>query len=206
MRRSWAVRLDSPCRAILASSRDETIEQARVPPLPVWVAVGGTPQSAARAGRFGLPMALAIIGGMPERFQSFAELYRDAGRRAGHDATKLQLAINSHGYLAEDEYDAADEYYRPYIAMMNKIGRERGWGGMDRQQYDALRSPRGALHTGTPQQVIDKILFEYELFKMDRFLLHVSVGTLPHDKVLRAIEMFGTKVAPVVRRETESSS
>jgi probable LLM family oxidoreductase len=173
--------------------------------LPIWLAVGGTPESAVRAGALGLPMVLAIIGGMPERFKAFVDLYREAGRRAGHDPARLQLAINSHGFIGEDSNRAADEYYRPYVAMMNKIGRERGWGAMDRSQYQALRAPRGALHVGTPQEVVDKILFEHELFGLDRFLLHVSVGTLPHDKVMRAIELFGTKVAPVVRRESNAA-
>jgi alkanesulfonate monooxygenase SsuD/methylene tetrahydromethanopterin reductase-like flavin-dependent oxidoreductase (luciferase family) len=167
--------------------------------LPIWIAVGGTPQSAIRAGTLGLPMVIAIIGGMPERFKAFADLYREAGERAGHDSSKLRLAINSHGYLDEDSHQAAVDYYRPYITMMNRIGRERGWGPMEGTQYEALRGPRGALHVGSPQELIDKILFERELFDLDRFLLHVSVGTLPHDKVLRAIELFGTKVAPAVR-------
>jgi probable LLM family oxidoreductase len=176
--------------------------RAQQDPLPVWIAVGGTPQSAVRAGTLGLPMVIAIIGGMPERFTEFAELYRDAGRRAGHDPSRLQLAINSHGYIGGDSQATADEYYAPYVLMMNRIGRERGWGGMERAQYDALRSPRGALHVGSPQEIIDKILYEHELFDLDRFLLHISVGTLPHDKVLKAIELFGAEVAPVVRKET----
>lgn len=175
--------------------------RAQQEPLPVWIAVGGTPQSAVRAGTLGLPMVIAIIGGMPERFKQFAEIYREAGARAGHDPSRLHLAINSHGYIGVDSKATADEYFLPYITMMNRIGRERGWGGMERTQYDALRSPRGALHVGSPQELIDKILYEHELFSLDRFLLHISVGTLPHPKVLKAIELFGTKVAPVVRRE-----
>jgi probable LLM family oxidoreductase len=172
-------------------------------PLPVWIAVGGTPQSAVRAGTLGLPMTIAIIGGMPERFRPFVDLYRDAGKRAGHDPAKLKLAINSHGYVGENSKEIADEYYRPYVGAMNRIGRERGWGAMDRSHYEELRAPRGALHVGSPQELIDKILFEHELFANDRFLLHISVGTLPHDRVMKAIELFGTKVAPVVRRETQ---
>ena len=175
-------------------------------PLPVWIAVGGTPQSAIRAGTLGLPMAVAIIGGMPERFKTLVDLYRNAGARAGHDPSMLKIAINSHGYLGEDGTVAGDEYYRPYVGMMNKIGRERGWGGFDRTQYEALRGPRGALLVGSAQEVIDKILFEHEIFSNDRFLLHVSVGTLPHSKVMKAIELFGTKVAPVIRRETAIAS
>jgi probable LLM family oxidoreductase len=169
-------------------------------PLPVWIAVGGTPASAVRAGTLGLPMIIAIIGGMPERFKAFADLYRDAGARAGHDPSVLKLAINSHGFVGENSKEAADEYYRPYVSMMNKIGRERGWAGFDRAQYEALRTPRGALHVGSAQEVIDKILFEYEIFANDRFLLHISVGTLAHESVMKAIELFGTKVAPVVRK------
>jgi probable LLM family oxidoreductase len=175
--------------------------RAQQNPLPVWIAVGGTPQSAVRAGTLGLPMALAIIGGMPERFKSFVDLYREAGRRAGHDPAQLKLAIHSHGYVGESSRETADEYFPSYAAMMNQIGRERGWGRLDRSQYEAMRAARGALLVGSAQEVIDKILFEHELFSNDRFLLHVSVGTLPHDKVLRAIELFGTEVAPVVRRE-----
>lgn len=180
--------------------------RARQELLPVWIAVGGTPQSAVRAGTLGLPLVIAIIGGMPERFRAFADLYRESARRAGHDPSTLQLAINSHGYVGEDSHEAAVEYYRPYIAMMNKIGRERGWGPMDGAHYEALRGPKGALHVGSPQELIDKILFEHEIFANDRFLLHISVGTLPHDKVMHAIELFGTRVAPVVRRETHSSN
>jgi probable LLM family oxidoreductase len=179
--------------------------RAQQEPLPVWIAVGGTPQSAVRAGTLGLPMVIAIIGGMPESFKPFVDLYREAGARAGHDPSRLKLAINSHGYVGDDSKATADEYFAPYVAMMNKIGRERGWGSMYRTQYDALRAPRGALHVGSPQELIDKILREHELFSLDRFLLHVSVGTLPHDKVLKAIELFGTKVAPVVRRETATA-
>ena len=177
--------------------------RAQQDPLPVWIAVGGTPASAVRAGSLGLPMVIAIIGGEPERFKAFADLYRESARRAGQEE-KIRLAINSHGYIGKDSKEVADEYYRPYVAMMNRIGRERGWGGMNRAHYDALRSPRGALHVGTPQELIDKILFEDEIFTLDRFLLHISVGTLPHDKVLKAIDLFGTEVAPVVRREIAS--
>ena len=178
--------------------------RARQHPLPVWIAVGGTPQSAVRAGTLGLPMVIAIIGGMPEQFTRFADLHREASNRAGH-ARMPPLAINVHGYVGRDAKAAADEYYEPYATMMNRIGGERGWRGMFRTQYDAMRSRRGALHVGSPQEVIDKILAEHELFSLDRFLLHVSVGTLPHDKVLKAIELFGTKVAPVVRRETATA-
>lgn len=168
--------------------------------LPIWVAVGGTPESVVRAANYGLPMALAIIGGMPKRFVPFTTLYRDTWKRAGHDPLKLQLAINSHGYIADDSQKAADEFYGPYALVMSKIGRERGWPAMNRAQYEMMREPDGSLLVGSPQQVIDKILYEYELFGQTRFLFHISVGTLPHANVMHAIELLGHVVAPAVKK------
>lgn len=168
--------------------------------LPVWIAVGGTPESVIRAATKGLPMALAIIGGMPERFVPFANLYKERYEQAGHDLANLQLAIHSHGYIADDSKKAADEFYGPYAYVMSKLGRERGWSPMNREQYETMRSPQGALLVGSPQQVIDKILYEHELFGNTRFLLHISVGTLPHAKVMRAIELLGAVVAPAVKK------
>ncbi|WP_205500361.1 LLM class flavin-dependent oxidoreductase [Rufibacter psychrotolerans] len=168
--------------------------------LPIWVAVGGTPESVVRAASNGLPMALAIIGGSPERFVPFTNLYKEVYRKAGHDQAKLQLAINSHGYLADDSQKAADEFYGPYAYLMSQIGRERGWSAMSREQYDLMRGPEGSLLVGSPQQVIDKILWEHELFGNTRFLLHISVGTMPHRQVMHAIELLGTVVAPAVRK------
>jgi probable LLM family oxidoreductase len=169
-------------------------------PLPIWVAVGGTPESAIRAGGLGLPMALAIIGGMPERFATFADLHRRAAERAGHDPARLPLGINSHGFIADTSQAAADEFFPVYAAAMNAIGRERGWSGLTRADFDASRSLRGANFVGSPQEVVDKILFQHEIFHHQRFLLQVSVGTLPHRSVLRAIELFGTVVAPQIRK------
>ncbi len=168
-------------------------------PLPVWIAVGGTPQSVVRAGTLGLPLAIAIIGGAPERFVQFADLYRESARRAGHDPAKLELSINSHGLIAETSQEAADTAFPAYAITMGKIGRERGWPPPTRQQFDAERSPRGAMVLGSPQEVIEKILFEHELFNMTRFLIQFTVGTLPHAVVMRSIELFGTIVAPAVR-------
>src|SRR6185503_1838130 len=167
-------------------------------PLPIWVAVGGNPESAIRAGALGLPMALAIIGGLPERFVPFAELHRRAAREAGHDPPP-PMSINSHGFLAETREEAIEVSFPAVSAMMNRIGRERGWPPMMRQDYDAAATLRGANFVGSPQDVADKILHQYELFQHERFLLQLTVGTLPHDKVLRAIELFGTEVAPRVR-------
>jgi probable LLM family oxidoreductase len=169
-------------------------------PIPVWIAVGGTPQSVVRAGTLGLPLAVAIIGGTPAHFTDLVNLYREAGRRAGHAPESLKLSINSHGFVADTSQQASDDAWPPYLDTMGRIGRERGWPPPTRQRYEAERSPRGALLIGDPQEVIDKILYEHELFRMNRFLMQFSVGSMPHAKMLRAIELFGTKVAPAVRQ------
>ncbi|HEV2290226.1 MAG TPA: LLM class flavin-dependent oxidoreductase [Gemmatimonadales bacterium] len=169
-------------------------------PLPVWVAVGGTPQSVVRAGTLGLPMALAIIGGQPARFAPLVDLYRAAGAEAGHDPATLRVGINSHGYIADDATRAAEEAFPPYADTMGRIGRERGWPPPTRAHFDREVAPGGALLVGDPSQVTDKLLAEHEVFRNDRFLLQFSVGTMPHDRILRSIELFGTRVAPAVRK------
>src|SRR5574341_2425816 len=158
-------------------------------PLPVWIAVGGNANSVMRAGRLGLPLVLAIIGGEPRRFTPLIDLYRESAAAAGHEVTKLPVAINSHGFLADYANDAVETFYPPYAEVMSTIGRERGWSPMTRAQFEALRSPAGSLLIGTPQDVIEKMLYEHDLFKYGRFLMHLSVGTMPHDKVMRAIEL-----------------
>ncbi len=173
-------------------------------PIPVWIAVGGTPASAERAGRLGLPLALGIIGGLPERFTGLAELHRRAARDSGHE--QPAVSINSHGYLAPTSQEAADDAFPPFAATMNRIGRERGWPPMTREQFEASRMLRGANFVGSPQQVIDKILYQHEIFNHDRFLLQISVGTMPHEKVMRSIELFGKEVAPIIRREIAVSA
>lgn len=169
-------------------------------PLPVWIAVGGNPPSVVRAATLGLPMALAIIGGAPERFKPMVELYRETWARAGHDPAKARVSINSHGFIADDAAQAAEIAFPPYLETMGRIGRERGWSPPSRRQFEAEATLRGALFLGSPQQVIDKILFQHELFRHDRFLLQLTVGPTPHADVMRAIELFGTAVAPVVRK------
>jgi len=170
-------------------------------PLPVWVAVGGSPQSVVRAGTLGLPMTLAIIGGQPERFAPLVALYRQAAVQAGHALATLPLAINTHAFVAETSAQADSAFAAPYLAMMNRIGRERGWPPSGRPEYEALRSPRGAVAVGSPEQVAEKILFEHELFGMSRYVGQMSVGAVSHADVLRSMELFGTEVAPVVRAE-----
>lgn len=171
--------------------------------LPVWIAVGGTPQSAARTGALGLPLALAIIGGYPEKFVPFAEIHRESARAAGKQTPPL--SINSHGFIAEDSRSARDDAYPAFALTMDRIGRERGWPPMSRGQFDASCTLRGANMVGSPQEIIDKILFQHELFGHDRTLLQLTVGSIPHNKVLKAIELLGSEVAPVVRRETAKS-
>ncbi len=167
-------------------------------PIPVWVAVGGTPESAYRTGRLGLPMALAIIGGYPEQFVPMADLHRQGARNAGHP--EPMLSINSHGFIAEDSRQARDDAFPAFKLTMDRIGRERGWPPMSREQFDASCTLRGANAVGSPQEIIDKILHQHELFGHHRFLLQLTVGSMPHKKVLKAIELFGTKVAPAVRK------
>ncbi|GAA4737489.1 LLM class flavin-dependent oxidoreductase [Flavisolibacter ginsenosidimutans] len=174
--------------------------------LPVWVAVGGTPESVVRAAQYGLPMMLAIIGGMPARFAPYAKLYRDVYAKAGHNANGLQLGINSHTYIADTSQQARDEFYPPYSEVMTRIGKERGWPGMSRGQFDASTEREGALLVGSPQQVIDKILYEHELFGHTRFLAQMSIGALPHGQALRSIELLGTKVAPEVKKALATKS
>jgi probable LLM family oxidoreductase len=175
-------------------------------PLPVWLAVGGTPQSVVRAGTLGLPLALAIIGGQPERFAPLVELYRDAAGRAGHDPASLRVGINSHGYVADTSRQAADEAYGPTAVTMDRIGRERGWPPLTRAAFDASRTLRGASFVGGPEEVVEKILFQHGIFRHDRFLVQFSVGTMPHHQIMRSIELFGTRVAPTVRRELGGSA
>ncbi|OKP90764.1 LLM class flavin-dependent oxidoreductase [Paenibacillus sp. P32E] len=171
-------------------------------PLPVWIASGGNPESAIRAGMLGLPIAFAIIGGMPERFAPLVKLYKEAAAKAGHSPDKLQIATHSHGFVSETTEQAAALFYPSTQAQMNVIGRERGWGqAYNRATYDDARSLRGALYVGDSEYVAEKILLLHKNLGVTRFFLHVNVGTMPHREVLRAIELLGTKVAPIVRQE-----
>jgi probable LLM family oxidoreductase len=169
--------------------------------LPVWVAVGGSPQSVVRAGTLGLPLTIAIIGGQPARFAPLVELYREASRQAGHDPSQTRLAINTHAFIADSSAQADTAFASSYLTMMNRIGRERGWPPSGQREYEALRAPDGALAVGSPEQVAEKILYEHELFGHDRYLAQMSVGAVAHADVMRSIELFATRVAPLVREE-----
>lgn len=169
--------------------------------IPMWIAVGGTPESAVRAAAMGVPMALAIIGGMPERFEPYFDLYRNAAKEYGHDPAYIPLSVNSHGFIADDSQDAVDTYYPFAVMMMNKIGKERGWAPADQAQLETQRELRGSDFVGAPDEIIEKILFQHDMFKHQRFLLSMGNNAIEHQKMMHAIELYGTKVAPAVRKE-----
>lgn len=170
--------------------------------IPIWIAVGGTPQSVVRAGQLGLPLALAIIGGEPARFAPLFNLYREAALRAGHDVPALATSLNVHGFVADTTEEAANDFYPAQAEVMNRIGRERGWGPTSRAHFDQSISPSGALFLGDPETVAEKIVAQHKLFRNDRFLMQMAIGALPHAKLMKAIELFGTRVAPIVRKAT----
>lgn len=170
-------------------------------PLPVWIGSGGNSESVVRAGLLGLPLVLAIIGGSPVQFAPLVELYKKAVAHAGHDLSKLAVASHSHGFIAEDTELAADKFFPSTQQAMNVLGKERGWGQYTRASYDAARSFEGALYVGDPKTVANKIIHLRKTVGITRFMLHVPVGTMPHDDVMRAIELLGKEVAPIVRNE-----
>lgn len=170
-------------------------------PLPVWIGSGGNAQSAIRAGLLGLPFVLAIIGGRPVQFAPIVDLYKRAAAQAGHDPSKLIVASHSHGFIAEDTETAADKFFPSTQQAMNVLGRERGWGHYDRSTFDAARSFEGALYVGDPETVAQKIIHLRKNVGITRFMLHVPVGTMPHEDVMNAIRLLGTEVAPRVREE-----
>lgn len=161
----------------------------------------GNQESVVRAGLLGLPLVLAIIGGSPVQFAPLVELYKKAARHAGHDASLLPVASHSHGFIAETTELAADKFFPSTQQSMNVLGRERGWGPYTRSSFDAARSFEGALYVGDSDTVAKKIIHLRKQVGITRFLLHVPVGTMPHDDVMRAIELLGTEVAPRVREE-----
>ncbi|MDZ7657680.1 Atu2307/SP_0267 family LLM class monooxygenase [Fodinibius sp.] len=166
--------------------------------IPVWRAVGGTPKSAYQAGALGLPMALGIIGGQPEQFKQLADIHQRGAEE--NDQNPPKLSINSHGFIAENSQEAADIAFPAFKITMDKIGKERGWPPMTRDKFEASRTLRGANAVGDPQEIIDKVLFQHEIFGHDRFLLQMSVGSIPHKKLLKSIELFATKVKPAVNK------
>ncbi len=171
-------------------------------PLPIWIGVGGTPESFARAGLLGLPLAVAIIGGEPKQFRPLIDLYREAGRRAGHPAGKLTVGLHAIGFLGDTTKQAANDFFPGYAHTFTEIGKERGWPPTTRAQFDAVRGPTGALLIGDAETVAKKILYVNEVLGgISRITFQMGVSTLPQPKMLRAIEILGTRVAPIIRRE-----
>jgi len=169
------------------------------PRLPIWIGVGGTPASAMRAGTLGVGLTIAILGGAPAQYVTFADLYRRAAQEAGHDPATLPVCLNCHFHVAENSRQAADEFFPAYATVMNRIGRERGWSPMSRAQFDHLCGPQGPLFVGSPQDIIDKLLYISKLFGNTRFLGQLMLEGMPHEQVMRSTELFGKEVAPVVR-------
>ena len=171
-------------------------------PLPIWVGVGGTPASFARAGILGLPLMVAIIGGEPHRFRPLIDLYREAGKRAGHPAEQLKVGLHSIGFLGDTTQQAADDFFPGYAHTFTEIGKERGWSPTTRAQFDATRGPTGALLIGDAETVAKKILYVNEaLGGISRITFQMGVSTVAHQKMMRAIEILGTQVAPIVRQQ-----
>lgn len=171
--------------------------------LPIWIGVGGTPDSAVRAGRFGVGMALAILGGNPRRFKPLIDLYRQAGKDAGHRPETLKVGVTGHAYLAKTTQQAKDEFYPYYSNYWEYVNRQRGMGTrMSREDFEHMAGPETALFVGSPQQVTEKILKQYELFGHQRFLAQLDIGGQPFKNVAKGIELLATEIAPIVRRET----
>jgi alkanesulfonate monooxygenase SsuD/methylene tetrahydromethanopterin reductase-like flavin-dependent oxidoreductase (luciferase family) len=167
--------------------------------LPVWIAVGGTPASVVRAGSLNLPLTIAILGGTPAQFTQLTNLYRNAAEKAGHAVEQLQLCINEHLYVADSSEQARDEFWVIYGRIMNKIGKERGWSPMTKQQYEYLCKPEGPLLVGSMKEVTDKLIYQYGLFNNTRFLAQIISGDIAHEKIMHSIELFGKEVVPAVK-------
>src|SRR3989441_11125118 len=175
-------------------------------PLPIWLGVGGTPQSFARAGALGLPLMVAIIGGETRRFRPLVDLYREAGRQAGYSPERLKVGVHSLGYVAATTQEAADDFFPGYAKAVTEIGKERGWPPVTRAAFDAQRGPHGALLIGSPGEVADKISRHSEaLGGISRITFQMNAASLPHAKLMRAIEALGTRVAPALADEAAAN-
>jgi probable LLM family oxidoreductase len=176
-------------------------------PLPIWLGVGGTPQSFARAGALGLPLMVAIIGGEPRRFRPLIDLYRESGERYGHSPDRLKVGVHALGYVAATTQEAADEFFPGYARAVTDVGKERGWPPVTRAAFDAQRGPHGALLIGNPEEVAEKILRHSEaLGGISRLTFQMNAASLPHAKLMRAIEAIGTRVAPALKGELAAAS
>jgi probable LLM family oxidoreductase len=170
--------------------------------LPIRVGVGGTPESFARAGKLGLPLVVAIIGGEPRRFRPLVDYYRESARHAGYTGNNLEVGIHSIGFIADTSAQAADDFYPSYAELFNRIGKERGWPPITRAQFDASRGPTGALLVGDPEAIAEKIIYENNVLGgISGMTMLLNGGMIPHRKAMHAIELLGTRVAPIVRKE-----
>jgi probable LLM family oxidoreductase len=176
-------------------------------PLPIWIGVGGTPESFVRAGMLGLPLMVAIIGGETRRFRPLVDLYREAGRRAGHSPDRLKIGVHSLGYVAENTQEAIDDFYPGYAHTMTKIGKERGWPKMTRESFDSQRGTKGALLVGDPDEVVEKIIRHIKaLGGISRITFMMNPAALPHAKLMKATELIGTRIAPALREVNENEN
>jgi probable LLM family oxidoreductase len=189
-------------RAILANQ--EVLPRAVNNNLKIWVAVGGTPESVERAGRLGLPVIFAIIGGSPTSFKPLFDYYKEVYKSHGHDMAKFEVGVHMHSFFGENSSEIADYYYPLYSAQMNRIGKSRGWPTYQKNQFDTGRGPNGALIIGDTNEAIDKILAMEAMFGLTRFSAHMDVGAPSHSAMMKSIEIFGTKIAPKIRAALKS--
>ncbi|MFI2743106.1 Atu2307/SP_0267 family LLM class monooxygenase [Zhouia sp. PK063] len=183
-----------------ASIKNQIIYPRPEQKLPVWIAVGGTPESVFRAAKLGLPIIFAIIGGMPKQFQPLVNFYKEQYKAHGHDMNKMQIAVHSHSFITNTQAELTEKYYPYYAAQMDRIGSQRGWPKYSQMQFLGGVSPEGALFMGEPNAVADKLLQTIELFGLTRFAAHIDVGGPKHVDMMKAIELFGTKVVPQVKK------
>jgi probable LLM family oxidoreductase len=196
---SWSGDFRSPLRNAEISPRP--IQEQ----IPIWIGVGGTPDSAVRAGKFGVGMALAILGGDPLRFKPLVDLYRKAGMEAGHSPEVLKVGVTGHAYIAETTQQAKDEFFPYYSNYWSYVNRQRGMGSrMSRADFEHMASPNTALFVGSPQQIVEKVLHQYEIFGHKRFLAQVDIGGLPFNKVAKNIELLATEVVPSIKKATSN--
>jgi len=183
-----------------APLENQTIHPRAEREIPVWIAVGGTPESVLRAARLGLPIIFAIIGGMPKQFKPLVDFYKENYKMYGHDVSKMQIGVHSHTFLADSEAELLENYFPYYAAQMDRIGKDRGWSPYTKMQFQGGISPEGALFMGEPNKVIDKMIATIEMFGLTRFIAHIDVGGPSHKEMMKAIELYGTKVLPEVRK------
>src|SRR5690242_14186851 len=173
-------------------------------PLPVWIGVGGTPESFVRAGLLGLPLMVAIIGGETHRFRPLIDLYKQAGMQSGYSTDQLKVGVHSLGYVAESTQEAVDDFYPGYARTMSEIGKERGWSKMTRESFDAQRGQKGSLLVGNPDEVAEKIIRHSKaLGGISRITFMMNPASLPHEKLMQATKLIGTRVAPILREASE---